>query len=83
MAQLDEQEQHAQKRFIGGDRAQLHDVGGHIIHNACCETGLKSYRGVVVPALVTDRFTEPRVDRGRMGTPGTVAHTFGLHGRRC
>ena len=60
--QLDEQGQHAQNCLIGGDRAKLHDVGCHIIHNACCEAGLKSQREVVVPALVTDRLTEPRVD---------------------
>ena len=57
LAQLDEQGQHAQKCFIGGDRAKLHDVGCHIIHNACCEAGLKSQREVVVPTLVTERLT--------------------------
>ena len=70
LAQLDEQGQHAQKCLIGGDRAKLHDVGCHIIHNACCEAGLKSQRGVVVPALVTDRLTEPRVDLDVWGHPG-------------
>ena len=49
LAQLDEQGQHAQKCLIGGDRAKLHDVGCHVIHNACCEAGLKSQREVVVP----------------------------------
>ena len=38
LAQLDEQGQHAQKCLIGRDRAKLHDVGCHIIHNACCES---------------------------------------------
>ena len=33
---------------------KLHDEGCHIIHNACCEAGLKSQREVVVPALVTE-----------------------------
>ena len=70
LAQLDEQGQHAQKCLIGGDRAKLHDVGCHIIHNACCEAGLKSQREVVVPALMTDRLTEPRVDVDAWGHPG-------------
>ena len=60
LAQLDEQGQHAQKCLIG------HDVG----HNACCEAGLKSQREVVVPALVTERLTEPRVDVDAWGHPG-------------
>ena len=54
---------------IGGDRAKLHDVGCPIIHNACCEAGLKSQREVVVPALVTERLTEPRVDVDAWGHP--------------
>ena len=49
---------------------KLHDVGCHIIHNACCEAGLMSQREVVVPALVTDRLTEPRVDVDAWGHPG-------------
>ena len=51
LAQLDEQRQHAQKCLIGRERAKLHNVGCHIIHNACCEAGLQSQREVVVPAL--------------------------------
>ena len=70
LAQLDEQGQHAQKCHIGEDRAKLHDVGCHIIHNACCEAGLKSQREVVVLALVTERLTEPRVDVDAWGHPG-------------
>ena len=50
----DEQGQHAQKCLIGRHRAKLHDVGCHIIHNACCEAGLKSQREVVVRALGTN-----------------------------
>ena len=69
LAQLDEQGQHAQKFLLGRDRAKLHDVGCHIIHNACCEAGFKSQREVVVPALVTDRLTEPRVDVDARGHP--------------
>ena len=53
LAQLDEQGQHAQKCLIGGDRAKLHDEGCHIIHNACCEAGLKSQREVVVAGRLT------------------------------
>ena len=49
LAHLDEQGQHAQKCLIGGDPAKLHDVGCRIIHNACCEAGLKSQREVIVP----------------------------------
>ena len=74
LAQLDEQRKHALKCLIGGDRAKLHDVGCHIIHNACCEAGLKSQREEVVPALVTDRLTEPRVDVDAWGHLGTAAH---------
>ena len=48
----------------------MHDVGCHIIHNACCEAGLKSQSEVVVPALMTDRLTEPRVDVDAWGHPG-------------
>ena len=70
LAQLDEQGQHARRCLIGGDRAKLHDVGCHIIHNACCEAGLKSQREVIVLALVTDRFTEPRVDVDAWGHAG-------------
>ena len=74
LAHLDEQGQHAQKGFIGGDRAKLHDVGCHNIHNACCEAGLESQRerDVVVPAPVTERLSEPRVDvdaRIHLGLP--------------
>ena len=69
LAQLDEQGQHAQKCLIGGDRAKLHDVGCHI-HNDCCEAGLKSQREVIVPALVTEKLTEPRVDVDAWGHPG-------------
>ena len=45
-------------------------MGCHITHNACCEAGLKSLREVVVPALVTDRLTEPRVDVDAWIHPG-------------
>ena len=69
LAQLDEQGQHAQRCLIGGDWAKLHDVGCHVVHNACCEAGLKSQREVVVPALVTERLTEPRVDVDAWGHP--------------
>ena len=57
---------------IEGDRAKLHDVGCHIIHNACCEAGLKSQREVVVPALATEKLSEPRVNVdawGHLGLP--------------
>ena len=70
LAQLDEQGQHAQKCLIAGDRAKLHDVGCHIIHNACSEAGLKSQREVVVSALVTEKLTEPRIDVDAWGHPG-------------
>ena len=84
---LDEQGQYAQKCLIGGDRAKLHDVGCHIIHNACCEAGLKSQREVVVPALVMEKLTEPRVDVdawGHLGLPHirldfTVVDAEALH----
>ena len=69
-AHLDEQGQHAQRCLMGGDRAKLHDVGCHIIHNACCEAGLKSQREVVVPALATEELTEPRFDVDAWGHPG-------------
>ena len=70
LAQLDEQGQHAQECLIGGDRSKLHDVGCQIIQNACCEAGLKSQREVVLPALVTEKLTEPRVDVDASGLPG-------------
>ena len=70
LAHLDEQGQHAQRCLIGGDRAKLHGVGCHIIRNACCEAGLKSQREVVVPALATEKLTEPRVDVDAWGHPG-------------
>ena len=54
-AHLDEQGQHAQKCFIGGDRAKLHDKGCHIIHKLCCEAWLKSQREVTVPTLATEK----------------------------
>ena len=63
LAQLDQQGQHAQKCLIGGDRAKLHDVGCHIIHNDCCEAGLKSQRGVVVPALVHNKCIEKKMEQ--------------------
>ena len=40
------------------------------MHNACCEAGLKSQREVVVPALVTERLTEPRFDVDAWGHRG-------------
>ena len=55
---------------LGRDRAKLHDVGCHIIHNACCGAGFKSQREVVVPAIVTDRLTEPLVDVDALGHAG-------------
>ena len=70
LAHLDEQGQHAQRCLIGRDRAKLHDVGCHVIHNACCEAGLISQREVVVPALATEQLTEPRVDVDALGHPG-------------
>ena len=45
-------------------------MGCHIIHNACCEAGLKSQREVVVPMLATEKLTEPRVDVDAWGHPG-------------
>ena len=45
-------------------------MGCHIIHNACCEAGLKSQRELVVPALATEKLTEPRVDVDARGHPG-------------
>ena len=39
LTHLYEHGQYAQKCFIEGDRAKLHDVGCHIIHNACCAAG--------------------------------------------
>ena len=54
----------------GKNRTKLHDVGCHIIHYACCEAGLRSQREVIVPMLASERMTEPRVGRGRLGTPG-------------
>ena len=74
LVQLDEQRHHAQKCLIGGDRAKLHDVGCHIIHNACCEAGLKSQREVVVPGACDGTALGATGRRGRMGTPGTAAH---------
>ena len=87
LALLDEHGQHAQKCLIGGDQAQLHDVGCHIIHNACCEAGLKSQREVIVPTLATERLKEPRVDVdawGHLGLPHirlgyTVVDAEALH----
>ena len=38
----------------------MHDVGCHVIHNACCEAGLKSQRECVVAALATEKLTEPQ-----------------------
>ena len=55
MAHPNEYGQHAQRCRIGGDRAKLHDVACHIIHNACCEAGLKSLREVLVPMLATEK----------------------------
>ena len=54
----------------GETERKLHDVGCHIIHNACCEAGLKSQRDVIVPMLATERMTEPRVDVVARGHPG-------------
>ena len=78
LAHLDEQGQHAQRCLIEGDRAKLHDVGCHVIHNACCEPGLKSKREVVVPALATEKLTEPRVDVDAWGHPGLPHMRFDL-----
>ena len=64
-------------------RAKLHDVGCHIIHKACCEAGLTSQREVVVPALVTEKLTEPRVDVGAWGHPGLPHMRLDFTGRRC
>ena len=55
LAHPDEYGQHAQRCRIGCDRAKLHDVACHIIHNACCEAGLKSLREVLVPMLATEK----------------------------
>ena len=70
LAHVDEHGQHAQKWFIGGNRAKLHDVGCQIIHNACCAAGLKSQRKVIVPTQATEKLTEPRVDVDARGHPG-------------
>ena len=70
LAYLDEQGQHAQECLNGGDRAKLHDVGCHIIHNACCEAGQKSQREVVVPMLATEKPSEPQVDVDAWWHPG-------------
>ena len=69
LAHLDEHGQHAQKRVTGGDRAKLHDVGCHIVHNASCEAGLKSQREMIVPTLATEKLTEPRVGVNAWGHP--------------
>ena len=70
LAHVEEQGQHAQRCLIGGDRAKLHDVGCHIFHIACCEAGLTSQREAVVPALATEKLTEPRDDVDAWGHPG-------------
>ena len=61
---------------------QLHDVGCHIIHNACCEAGLKSQREVIVPTLATEKLTEARVDVDASRAPTAAAHSTQLHSRR-
>ena len=68
---IDENANHATQCFIGGYRAELHDVGCHILQKACLDVGPKSQRerGVIVPALATSRMTEPRVDVDACGHP--------------
>ena len=64
------------------ERAQLHDVGCHIIHNACCAAGLKSKREVIVPTLATEKLTEAGVDVDASMAPTAAAHSTRLHSRR-
>ena len=78
LAKLDEQGQHAQKCLIGGDRAKLHDVGCHIIHNACCEAGLKAQREVVSRRSVdVDAWGHPGLPHIRLDF--TVVDAEALH----
>ena len=56
----------------GGNRAKLHDVGCHIICNACCEAGFQAQREVIVPMLATENLTKAQVDvdtRRHLGLP--------------
>ena len=78
-AHLDGHGQHAQKCLIGGDRAKLHDVCCHIIHNACCQAGLQSQREAIGPTMATENLTEPRFDAD---APRAAAHSTRLHSRR-
>ena len=59
-------------------------MGCHVIHNACCEAGLKSHREVFVPALATEKLTEPLDAWGHPGLPHmridfTVVDAEALH----
>ena len=56
--------------MIGGARGTLHDVGCRLTHRACLEAGLRAQQEVVVPALATEKITEPRVDVDAWGHPG-------------
>ena len=63
--------------------AKLCDVGCHILHNACCEAGLKAQREVIVLALATEKVTEPRVQVDAWEAPRSSPHSPSLHSRGC
>ena len=60
--------------LIGGDGAKLHDVGCHILHDACIEAGLKSQREVIEPVLATEKIDRTTSRHRRMWTPGAAPH---------
>ena len=64
-------------------RAKLCDVGCHILHTACCEAGLEAQREVIVPALATERVTEPRVDVDAWEAPRSSSHSLSMRSRGC
>ena len=70
LTHVDDKASHALQCLIGGDRANLRDVGCDIFHNASLEAGLKSVREVVVPAPATEEMIEARVDIDAWRHPG-------------
>ena len=74
LANLDEHGQHAQKRLIGGDQSKVHDVGCHIVHNACvAQRGANRQREVIVPTPATSSLKHG-LTWGAWGHPG-LPHT--------
>ena len=70
LAPLDTYGHHAVACMIGGNRTTVHDVGCHLLHSACCCSGLRAQREVVTPILATPSLTEPRIDVDAWGHPG-------------